>query len=139
MDWSVEVNPFAFLRRRGPGVFHLRMGGCNGCAEMVDAVLRDAKSTAPVECSSPRHAEVVVVTGFWAPELALAALRVISQAPSTCRLVVAGDCALGRGFLVERLKLGEVKASLRIEPDLEIAGCPVETGALLEGVRRVAG
>jgi len=132
------MSRLAFLRGREPAVFHVRMGGCGGCCEVVDSVLRDGRGARGRECSSPRHAEVVIVSGCWTEDLSDAAARVISQAPVTRKLVVVGDCALGLGFVAQRIRHGQTVSS-RFEPDLEIAGCPADAATVLEGVRRVTG
>lgn len=133
------MSPPGASRHGKPAVFHVRMGGCSGCGEMVDHAMRDGRSRGrPVECSTPRHADVLVVTGLWLPELAGPALDVISQAPSRRRLVVAGDCALGRGLVCLRLKTSETVSS-HLASDLEISGCPIAAADFVEGVRRVVG
>jgi Ni,Fe-hydrogenase III small subunit len=102
-------------------------------------MLRDTKgATRPGEASSPRHAGVVIVTGCWSDDLAASVRLVVSQAPDTRRVVVVGDCALGRGVLAGRLRLPPGFSS-NIRPDREVAGCPVETGRLLKEVHDVAG
>lgn len=114
------------------------MGGCSGCSEMVDSMLRDgARAARPAECSSPRHAEVVIVTGLWTPQLAGPALRVISQAPRPLRALAVGDCALGGGVAAAWTERAGCVLS-HLEADLRIAGCPVEPAAVLEGVRRAS-
>ena len=132
------MNPLAVLWRKQTDVFHLRMGGCSGCAEMVDMVLRDGRwPGGSHECSSPRHAALLIVTGLWTPGLADSALAVVSQAPVTRRVLAAGDCALGRGIIAGCGRPGH-RATAPLEPDLEITGCPVEAAAVSEAVRRVS-
>ena len=133
------MSPPAFLVPGRPCVFHVRMGGCGGCTEMVDAALRDGRGFRRLcECTSPRHAEAAVVTGCWTDELAEAASRVISQAPAGGSLVVVGDCALGLGFITERARLTRSVLEA-FDADLEVAGCPIDVAEFVEGVRRVAG
>jgi Ni,Fe-hydrogenase III small subunit len=138
MGGGVVMNGFA-PRARRISVFHVRMGGCAGCGEMVDTLLRDRIRGAPrlSECDSPRHADLLVVTGFPAEELDRAALTVVSQAPSARRLVVVGDCALGGATPADRLReAGGVARYL--EPDRELPGCPVALESIIEGVLDVA-
>ena len=119
-------------------VFHVRLGCCGACGDMVDAVLRDSFKGRPsvAECASPRHAGLIIVSGMWNEGLAGPALDVISQAPDAAKVLVVGDCALGRGLLAE--KLGRVEAvSTHVEADAEVLGCPVSIGAISEGVRNV--
>jgi len=118
---------------------------------MVDRLLRDRPVTsqrgkmhqwglAPVvhfvECSSPRHADVVVVTGEWTEGLAGPALAVLDQAPVSSKLVVVGDCALGQGPFALRLKTAGSITDFA-EPDLEIVGCPVAVNLLGEELSNV--
>jgi Ni,Fe-hydrogenase III small subunit len=133
------VSPGAFDIRGEPGVFHLRMGGCGGCAEMVDSALRDGYGPRLLaECSSPRHSGTLVVTGCWTGNLAVSVERVIAQAPPGARLVVVGDCAMGYGFVFDR---GRLSGSIRDEHDVyaEIEGCPVERADFLEVMGNVPG
>jgi Ni,Fe-hydrogenase III small subunit len=118
---------------------------------MVDSLLSDRPLTrqrgrmhqwglAPVvhfvECSSPRQADVVVVTGEWNEEVAGPALAVLDQAPAASKLVVVGDCALGQGPFALRLKTtGSIVDDA--QPDLEIAGCPVAVDLLGEEMSNV--
>ncbi|MBU4194393.1 MAG: hypothetical protein KKE79_06180 [Actinobacteria bacterium] len=118
-------------------VFHVRAGGCDGCGEMVDIFLCERFRATPrvVECGTPRHADILIVTGSWTGELREAALTVISQAPAARMLMVVGDCALGEGLIDGRTwdtdEMGDLK------PDLEVRGCPVTLELLGKGVRDV--
>jgi formate hydrogenlyase subunit 7 len=119
-------------------VFHVRLGCCGACGDMVDAMLRDTfRGRPPVaECASPRHAGLIIVSGMWNEGLAGPALDVIAQAPEAAKILVVGDCALGRGLLAERL--GRLEAvSVHVEADAEVFGCPVSIDAIGEGVRNV--
>lgn len=123
---------------RGLPVFHLRLGGCGGCADVVDALLRDRFKGRPplVECSSPRHAALVIVSGMWNEGLSLSALEVLAQAPDGRRILVVGDCALARGLLAE--SMGDVEAVAdHIDAQGEVNGCPPALSALAEGVKDV--
>jgi Ni,Fe-hydrogenase III small subunit len=126
------------LWRQTP-VFHVRLGGCRACGDMADMVLRGSLEQCPpvVECGSPRHAALMIVTGLWSEEIAGTALAVTGQGPSSRKLILAGDCALGRGVFARRIKhLGSVPEGL--EADIEVAGCPCSIEALCEGMRDVA-
>lgn len=132
------MNPLSLLWRREITVFHIRLGGCGGCGEMVDRLLRDGRGgTTALECSSPRHAGLIVVSGIWTGELGELALDVIDQAPKVRRLLVVGDCAAGRGPVADASRTA-VRVSDYLLPDLEVEGCPVMLESLVEGVKRVA-
>ena len=48
----------AWTPSKRTGVFHVRLGCCGGCGDLVDVVLRDRFEGRPrvFECDSPRHA-----------------------------------------------------------------------------------
>lgn len=121
-------------------VFHVRLGCCGGCGDMVDIELRCRARGRPdvaVECDSPRHAGLLLITGFWSPGIAAAALLVVDQAPEGRKVLLVGDCALGRGnFLSSTRTAGPLPDGL--EPYIEIPGCPVSAEEIRERIRDVA-
>ena len=130
----------AWTPSKRTGVFHVRLGCCGGCGDLVDVVLRDRFEGRPrvFECESPRHAGLLVVTGLWSPGLTEAALEVIEQAPTGRKVVLVGDCALGRGPLSGIVRAGaELPGSM--EPDAAIEGCPVYIKTICERIADVAG
>lgn len=87
-----------------------------------------------VECDTPRHADIVVVTGSLTEPLSEAAIAVISQAQDAKQLFLVGDCALGEGPIAG-WKPGKDKM-VGLEPVL-IRGCPVTLESLVKGVSDV--
>ena len=92
--------------------------------------------------ASPRHADVLLVTGAITTRMA-PALRAAYEAMPEPRLVAAlGDCALGCNLLGQREDLaGSLEGIVPV--DLRISGCPPtpetivrELTAALEGLRR---
>ncbi len=106
---------------------------------MVDAVIRGRFARGPRarECASPRHAGLIVVTGLWNVGLAEAALSVIEQAPAARKVMILGDCALGRGPLAAPLKYFDTVAD-SLSADAEVGGCPISLEAIREGLMDVA-
>jgi Ni,Fe-hydrogenase III small subunit len=131
------MNLSGLLSRR-VGVFHVRLGSCGGCGDLLDVVLRDRfEGRGPlVECDSPRHVRLLVVTGLWGPGVTGPALDVIEQAPVGRKIILIGDCALGRGPLLESLRAGALPEGLK--PDLEVPGCPVSIKTICERISDVA-
>jgi Ni,Fe-hydrogenase III small subunit len=120
--------------------FHLRLGCCGGCGDMVDLELRGRPGGSPViavECDSPRHAGLLLVTGIWSPGIAEAALRVIEEAPQGTKVLLVGDCALGRGRLLESTRAARPLPA-GLEPYAEISGCPVSAAEIRERIKDVA-
>lgn len=134
------MNPLALLWNREVVIFHVRAGACGGCSDTVDNLIRFSRGSKwrLVECASPRHAELVVVTGC-RPELFDEAIRsVIEQATKGCRVLLVGDCASGRdpfGDAGER----EEHSSVDAGADSKIEGCPVGEDSIAREVKRCLG
>ena len=77
-----------------------------------------------------------MVTGLWGPGVTGPALDVIEQAPVGRKIILIGDCALGRGPLLESLRAGALPEGLK--PDLEVPGCPVSIKTICERISDVA-
>ena len=111
-------------------------GSCNGCELEVNAlsgVLYDMERFGLRIVASPRHADVLLVTGPVTRNMREALERTRACTPEPCWIVAAGDCALDGGvfkggYAVE----GGVNAVLPV--DLAIPGCPPSPTALLEGL-----
>ena len=111
-------------------------GSCNGCELEVNAlsgVLYDMERFGLRIVASPRHADVLLVTGPVTRNMREALERTRACTPEPCWIVAAGDCALDGGvfkggYAVE----GGVNAVLPV--DLAIPGCPPSPMALLEGL-----
>lgn len=118
-------------------VFHVRLGGCCGCGDMVDMLLRGRERGRPrvTECGSPRHAGLLIISGPWNGGLAGAVAEVVEQSPDVAKILAVGDCALGRGPLLEAARSTETLTE-HIMVDLEVAGCPVSLDDLGEAIRR---
>lgn len=120
---------------------HVDAGSCNGCEIEVGAAfgpVYDAERYGAKLVASPRHADVVLVTGVVTRNMA-EPLRLTVEATPHPRLVIAlGDCARNCGAL--RGGYGVVGAVGDVVPvDLEVPGCPPEPEAIVEALRRVTG
>lgn len=134
------MNPLALFWNREAIIFHVRVGGCGGCGDVVDNWIRSSRNSRKrlVECSSPRHAELVIVSGCGPELLEEVVLSVTEQTPRECRVLLVGDCALGRGpFGADN---GRVKQYGRDAGDVSIIeGCPADEDSIAEGVSRCLG
>lgn len=125
-------------------VRHVDAGSCNGCEIELGAAfgpVYDAERYGVRLVASPRHADVVLVTGAVTRNMA-EPLRLTTEATPEPRLVVAmGDCARGCGPFRGGYGLASASgAAADVVPvDLEIPGCPPEPAAVVEALRRVTG
>lgn len=112
-------------------------GSCNGCELELNALanpLYDLERCGLKIVASPRHADVLLVTGPVTRNME-AALRATYEAMPAPKWVVAcGDCAACGGVFAESPAcLGGVAAVLPV--DLTLPGCPPAPRALLAGLR----
>src|SRR2546430_2709599 len=78
---------------------HLDCGSCNGCELELTALenpVYDAQHLGIEFKSSPRHADVVAMTGPFTRNLAEAAQLTVDAMPIP-RIVLIGDCAINKG------------------------------------------
>jgi Ni,Fe-hydrogenase III small subunit len=122
-------------RARSLAVRHVDAGSCNGCEHELGAVsnpLYDLPRFGLNIVASPRHADVLLITGPVTTRMAQA-LRIAYDAMPEPRLVAAlGDCALGCNVLGGEV-LGSVEAVLPV--DIRIPGCPPTPAQIAEALR----
>ncbi len=112
-------------------------GSCNACELELNALANpyyDLERFGLRFVASPRHADVLVVTGPVAKNMREALLRTYEAMPAPKWVVAVGDCAAcGGAFARSYACLDGVAALLPV--DLAIAGCPPSPARLLEGLR----
>jgi Ni,Fe-hydrogenase III small subunit len=121
-------------RPRSLAVRHVDAGSCNGCEHELGAVSNpfyDLPRFGLDIVASPRHADILLVTGPVTTRMA-GPLRAAYDAMPEPRLVAAlGDCALGCNVLGDAAELiGSLDAVLPV--DLRIPGCPPTPAAIAE-------
>src|SRR5271168_3723526 len=108
-------------------------GSCNGCELEINALnnaFYDLERFGLRFVASPRHADVLLVTGPVTKNMREALLRTYDATPSPKWVVAAGVCALDGGvFFGSYACVGGVSAVIPV--DLHIPGCPPTPMALL--------
>src|SRR5688572_15944144 len=113
-------------RGRSLAIRHVDAGSCNGCEHeltLATSPYVDLQRFGLGVVASPRHADVLLVTGAVTTRM-LEPLRIAYAAmPEPRRVAALGDCALGCALLGAAEELvGPVEAVLPV--DLRIPGCP---------------
>jgi Ni,Fe-hydrogenase III small subunit len=113
---------------------HVDAGSCNGCEHELTAAANpfyDLQQYGLNVVASPRHADVLLVTGAITTRMA-GPLRIAYEAMPEPRLVAAlGDCALGCGVLGTGAQLaGPLDQILPV--DIRIPGCPPTPATIAE-------
>jgi Ni,Fe-hydrogenase III small subunit len=115
---------------------HVDAGSCNGCELEIHALnnaLYDLERLGLRFVASPRHADVLFVTGAVTHNMREALERTHAATPGPKWVVAVGDCALNGGlFAAGHACAGGVDAVLAV--DLHIPGCPPDPVAMLQGL-----
>ena len=111
-------------------------GSCNGCELEIHALnnaFYDLERFGLRFVASPRHADVLLVTGPVTKNMREALERAYAATPAPKWVVAVGDCALNGGlFAGSYAVVGGVSAVLPV--DLHIRGCPPTPTILLQGL-----
>ena len=121
---------------RSLAIRHVDAGSCNGCELEINAlagVVYDLERFGVRFVASPRHADVLLVTGPLSRNMREALERTWACTPDPKWVVAAGDCAVDGGVFKGSYAVeGGVGAALPV--DLIIPGCPPMPTQLLEGL-----
>jgi Ni,Fe-hydrogenase III small subunit len=111
-------------------------GSCNGCELEVHALnnpIYDVERFGIKFAASPRHADVLLVTGPVTHNMRVALERTYAATPGPKWVVAVGDCAAGCGVFAESYAtVGAVDSVVPV--DLVISGCPPKPVDLLKGL-----
>ena len=111
-------------------------GSCNGCELEIHALnnaFYDLERFGLRFVASPRHADVLMVTGPVTKNMREALERTYNATPDPKWVVAVGDCALDGGiFSSSYAVVGGVAAVVPV--DLHIRGCPPRPEQLLQGL-----
>lgn len=111
-------------------------GSCNGCELEIHAInnpVYDAERFGLKFVASPRHADVLLVTGPVTWNMRQALERTYAATPSPKWVVAVGDCAANCGvFAGSYACAGAVKDIIPV--DLHIGGCPPPPLEILKGL-----
>ena len=138
------MNPWQKLlktsRMRSPWVYCLNTGACNGCDIEIAASLTprfDAEQLGVRREGSPKHADILLVSGPVTIRTRDALLDIYDQMPSPKAVVAVGSCpASGNVFAGSPTVLGAVDQFIPV--DVYVAGCPPRPQLILQGVAKAA-
>jgi Ni,Fe-hydrogenase III small subunit len=111
-------------------------GSCNGCELEINALsnaVYDVERFGIRFAASPRHADVLLVTGPVTHNMKVALERTYAATPDPKWVVAVGDCGCGCGvFEGSYAVIGAVEKVIPV--DLHIPGCPPRPIDLLRGL-----
>jgi Ni,Fe-hydrogenase III small subunit/NAD-dependent dihydropyrimidine dehydrogenase PreA subunit len=117
-------------------VRHLDAGSCNGCDWEIAALLNpyhDVQRLGIDFVASPRHADLLLVTGVVTRNLEEAALRTYDAMPEPRLVVAVGACAISGGVFAGSPQIRDGAAAI-LPVDVFVPGCPPRPEAIIEGM-----
>ncbi|UWZ83589.1 NADH-quinone oxidoreductase subunit B family protein [Occallatibacter riparius] len=127
-------------RRRSPWLFHMNSGSCNGCdIELVAAITPryDAEQLGVQLEGSPRHADILCITGPVTRNAVGAIETVYGQVLNPKAVVAIGSCpATTNVFIDSRTIDGPLDKHIPV--DVFVPGCPPRPDAIIQGIVKAA-
>ena len=125
------------LATKSPWLFRINAGSCNGCdVELATTAFIprfDVERLGCKYCGSPRHADIVLITGPLTIRIKDQVLKVWNEIPEPKVTVAVGICPISGGVFKEGHSIqGPFVKYLPI--DVNIPGCPPRPQAIMEGV-----
>jgi len=121
---------------RSLSIRHVDAGSCNGCELEIHALSNafyDLERFGLRFVASPRHADVLMVTGPVTQNMRQALLRTYDATPDPKWVIALGACAVDGGvFAGSYAVAGGVKDVVPV--DLHIRGCPPSPTQILRGL-----
>jgi Ni,Fe-hydrogenase III small subunit len=115
---------------------HVDAGSCNGCELEIHALENpyyNLEGRGIKFVASPRHADMLLVTGPVSKHMAIALKRTYEATPDPKLVVAVGDCACCGGIFGESYASCGRVANL-IPVDVAVPGCPPSPSVLLRGI-----
>jgi len=140
-DESLRVGPaldaaIAAALGRALCIRHVDAGSCNGCELEIQALGNPYYNLEGHNIrfvASPRHADLLLVTGPVVKNMEAALKRVYAATPSPKRVVAVGECGCSGGILGEcPASLGRVSKVIPV--DVAVPGCPPSPVRILQGI-----
>jgi len=129
------------LLKRSLAIREVDAGSCNGCELEIVALnnpIHDIERFGIQFVASPRHADMLLVTGPVTRNMELALLKTYRAMPEPKVVVAVGACGISGGIFGENYaSLGGVDKVLPV--DVYIPGCPPRPQAVLHGILLAVG
>ncbi len=115
---------------------HVDAGSCNGCELEIHALNNayyNIEGLGIKFAASPRHADLLLVTGPVSKHMEVALKRTYDATPEPKWVVAVGDCGCDGGIFGESYaSCGKVANVIPV--DVAVPGCPPTPTALLRGI-----
>jgi len=127
-----------FLRKKSPWLLHYNTGSCNGCDIEVVASLtpiHDLERFGIVRKGSPRHADVLAITGPITKQSKKRVIRIYEQTPDPKVVVAIGNCPISNCVFGGCYNVvGPLDKMIPV--DVYVPGCPPRPQAIIDGIMK---
>jgi len=125
------------IAARSPWLYRINAGSCNGCdVELATTACiprYDVERLGCQYCGSPRHADIVLITGPLTARVKDKVLRLYEEIPDPKVTVAVGICPISGGVFRESYAVcGPIDKYIPV--DVNVPGCPPRPQAILEGI-----
>ncbi len=121
---------------RALAIRHVDAGSCNGCELEIHALNNayyNIEGLGIQFVASPRHADMLLVTGPVSRHMEIALKRTYDATPEPKLVVAVGDCGCTGGIFGEGYaSCGRISNVIPV--DVAVPGCPPTPTALLQGI-----
>ena len=124
------------LLGRALAIRHVDAGSCNGCELEIHALNNpyyNLEGLGMKFVASPRHADLLLVTGPVSRNMEEALRRTYEAMPEPKLVVAVGDCGCTGGIFGESYAT-RGRVSNVIPVDVAVPGCPPEPAALMQAI-----
>jgi len=138
MSWWQQILKIA--RRKSPWFYCLNSGSCNGCDIEIGASLcprYDPEQVGALRQGSPKHADILVVTGPVTLRVQQAVKDIYAQMPEPKVVVAVGSCPISGNVFCGSPSISAPLAGL-IPVDVYVPGCPPRPQDIERGILQAA-
>ncbi|BCO09416.1 NADH ubiquinone oxidoreductase [Desulfolithobacter dissulfuricans] len=122
---------------KSPWLFRINTGSCNGCdVELATTALIPRYDVERLGCKytgSPKHADIVLVTGPVTARSEAYLIRLLDEIPEPRVVVAVGICPISGGVFRDSYSI-RGPLDKYVEVDVNVCGCPVRPQSIIDGV-----
>lgn len=122
--------------KRSLHIRYVDAGACNGCDFEINSVTNpvyDIQQYGIDFVASPRHADMLLVTGVVTRNLEIALQKTYEACPKPTLVVAIGTCACGGGIFKEAYAAGG-GVDKHVPVDVYVPGCPPTPALIIKGI-----
>ncbi|MBZ4688447.1 MAG: cooL [Clostridiales bacterium] len=125
------------IAKKSPWLYRINAGSCNGCdVELATTACiprYDVERLGCKYCGSPKHADIVLITGPLTARVKEKVLRLYDEIPDPKVTVAIGVCPISGGVFRDSYAIsGPIDNFIPV--DVNVPGCPPRPQAIIDGI-----